>query len=202
MTIEFQCVCGKTLSVPDDASGRKAKCPSCGVLVTVPGETQPEPAPEPEGMMDQLSIEYATTRERAPQLVTFAIVLASTAGLVFLLSLIGAIGLTGWVLWPLVWVPLVALNVVMAILLIRARPVSARWLSSASAASLGGNYVLFWLSIRSLSVSLWGLFWMFAAMLNLGVCAVLFWTVRRGQTLALFEAADDATEPAKGPGTN
>lgn len=42
MTITFHCeICGKSLSTTDDKAGRKAKCPGCGELFTVP---------TPEGM--------------------------------------------------------------------------------------------------------------------------------------------------------
>lgn len=202
MAIEFQCVCGKTLSVKDTAAGRKAKCPSCGVLMTVPGEAAPEPPPEPEGLMDQFSVDFAATKARAPQLITAAIALAVAAGVVFILSLAGAIGLGGWVLWPLVWVPQAGLSALMAVLLTRAHPAAARWMSSAASAAIAANYVLFWLAIQALSVTAWGLFWMFAAMVNLGVYGVLFWYFARPETLALFEKNDtDASAPTEGPDT-
>ncbi len=38
MPIKVNCaLCGKTLSAPDSAAGKKAKCPGCGQIVTVPG---------------------------------------------------------------------------------------------------------------------------------------------------------------------
>ena len=56
MPITFNCACGKTLRVPDASAGRRAKCPSCGAVVSVPHpepdfevvEDAPKPAPEPE----------------------------------------------------------------------------------------------------------------------------------------------------------
>ena len=37
MSIRFECLaCGKRLSAPDGASGKKAKCPGCQVSMTVP----------------------------------------------------------------------------------------------------------------------------------------------------------------------
>jgi hypothetical protein len=39
--IAFDCTCGKTLRVPDNSAGKRAKCPACGAVVSVPG-------PEPE----------------------------------------------------------------------------------------------------------------------------------------------------------
>jgi hypothetical protein len=45
MPITFSCGCGKTLRVPDEFAGRRAKCPGCGELVNIPG---PEPVFEVE----------------------------------------------------------------------------------------------------------------------------------------------------------
>ena len=37
MPIQMNCAsCGKTLSAPDTAAGKKAKCPSCGQIMVVP----------------------------------------------------------------------------------------------------------------------------------------------------------------------
>ena len=37
MPIQMICaLCGKTLSAPDTAAGKKAKCPSCGQIMVVP----------------------------------------------------------------------------------------------------------------------------------------------------------------------
>lgn len=42
MAIEFNCPhCDKSLSTSEDRAGRKAKCPGCGEVVTVPGLDQP-----------------------------------------------------------------------------------------------------------------------------------------------------------------
>lgn len=42
MAIEFNCPhCDKSLSTSEDRAGRKAKCPGCGEVVTVPGEIPP-----------------------------------------------------------------------------------------------------------------------------------------------------------------
>jgi hypothetical protein len=37
MPITFNCPCGKTLKVPDEHAGRRAKCPVCSAAVPVPG---------------------------------------------------------------------------------------------------------------------------------------------------------------------
>lgn len=42
MTIKFSCAkCGKSLSTSDDKAGRKAKCPGCGDVLTVPAPDAP-----------------------------------------------------------------------------------------------------------------------------------------------------------------
>ncbi len=47
MAIRFSCSgCGKTLSVPDDAAGKKARCPDCSTVVDVPEQTGGEETEE------------------------------------------------------------------------------------------------------------------------------------------------------------
>ncbi|MBU0640655.1 MAG: hypothetical protein KKB50_17470 [Planctomycetes bacterium] len=42
MPIKFSCSdCGKHLRAPDDAAGRKCRCPDCGTVATVPNDGQP-----------------------------------------------------------------------------------------------------------------------------------------------------------------
>jgi hypothetical protein len=36
MPIEVRCACGRKSSVADEHAGKKAKCPACGVVTTVP----------------------------------------------------------------------------------------------------------------------------------------------------------------------
>src|SRR5437899_2926715 len=51
--IRFPCQCGRMLQAREDDVGKKARCPSCGVLRTVPSEeaalrpAPPRPEPEP-----------------------------------------------------------------------------------------------------------------------------------------------------------
>src|SRR5262245_48648354 len=43
--IRVSCDCGQTLQVRDDLAGKRAKCPKCGNICTVPGpEDQPAPS--------------------------------------------------------------------------------------------------------------------------------------------------------------
>lgn len=44
MPIEFRCLqCGKLLRTGDDTAGKQAKCPECGAVMPIPGETAPKP---------------------------------------------------------------------------------------------------------------------------------------------------------------
>ena len=40
MAIDFTCSCGKSLHAPDGTQGRKARCPKCGTIVTVPAPVE------------------------------------------------------------------------------------------------------------------------------------------------------------------
>lgn len=49
MPITFSCGCGKVLRVPDAHAGKKAKCPGCGSLTSIPmPATEEEAIPEVE----------------------------------------------------------------------------------------------------------------------------------------------------------
>ena len=48
MAIEFRCTqCNKLLRTGDDTAGKRAKCPDCGTVLTIPAAAPPpaEPAP-------------------------------------------------------------------------------------------------------------------------------------------------------------
>ena len=50
MSIEFRCSgCSKLLRTPDEAAGKRAKCPDCGTILDVPVATLPEPTPDAAG---------------------------------------------------------------------------------------------------------------------------------------------------------
>lgn len=49
MPITFNCACGKVLRVPDTSAGKRAKCPVCSAVVTVP---EPEPVLEIVEVLD------------------------------------------------------------------------------------------------------------------------------------------------------
>src|SRR4051794_918239 len=44
-TLQFRCTCGRKLSAPVTAAGRRGRCPACKEIFTVP--TPPEPEVEP-----------------------------------------------------------------------------------------------------------------------------------------------------------
>ena len=47
MPIEFRCSgCSKLLRTPDEAAGKRAKCPDCGTIVAVPAAAAPPPTPD------------------------------------------------------------------------------------------------------------------------------------------------------------
>ncbi|MDB4915570.1 MAG: putative rane protein [Gemmatimonadetes bacterium] len=48
--LTLRCTCGKTMSVPDQHRGVKIKCRQCGVVMRVPLETRPAPAPTTQGV--------------------------------------------------------------------------------------------------------------------------------------------------------
>jgi predicted RNA-binding Zn-ribbon protein involved in translation (DUF1610 family) len=54
MSIKTPCIsCGRTLSAPDNAAGKRARCPSCGTIQQLPGNQPPPPEPdvlEPEAV--------------------------------------------------------------------------------------------------------------------------------------------------------
>jgi RsiW-degrading membrane proteinase PrsW (M82 family) len=78
MPIDFSCTCGKTLKAPDTAAGRKARCPRCQSIVTVPSAVSAasmeydlqEPAPRPITLISQSKIESQKPKIPAPSLTT------------------------------------------------------------------------------------------------------------------------------------
>jgi hypothetical protein len=80
MPIEVGCRCGRRLKVPDQAAGKKVKCPACGAVVQVPEEPRladvPPPVPatgdaeehsRPEASLDFLKeAQPASRRSGAP----------------------------------------------------------------------------------------------------------------------------------------
>lgn len=56
MPIDFKCTqCGKLLRTPDDTAGKKAKCPDCGAVLTIPAAAGVPPLGPPIGPPPQAS---------------------------------------------------------------------------------------------------------------------------------------------------
>jgi len=173
VAIEFRCTCGKMLSVPDDAAGRRAKCPSCGALANVPGAAPPEPPEESEGLTGSFI--------DAPRpLVILAGVLAGSAFLVLILTLIAA-AKNEWITWFFVWLPQAVLGGLGAFWIIQDNPLGKKVLSLAAPGVIGVNYAMFWLSIAAVAFGgTRGLLVMFSALIQMGVYGFLYWHYRHG----------------------
>jgi len=191
MTIEFRCACGKMLSVPDDAAGRKAKCPNCGALRDVPGEPPPvAPSVEPESI-------GGLRVDAPPQLVALAAVMAGTAFGVLALTLIAAVAMSQWIAWLFVWVPQAVLGGFAAFWLTQANPLAKKTLSMGAPVLIGVNYVTFWWAVQMLTQhGAEGLLCMLPAMIQLSVYAFLYWYFRRDEVETLFGAADVVADDA------
>ena len=53
MPIDFACACGRSMRVPDDAAGKRAKCKDCGIVFVVPdpkGASPVAPAVTPQAL--------------------------------------------------------------------------------------------------------------------------------------------------------
>ncbi len=66
MAISFHCGCGKLLRTREELAGKKAKCPECGVVVTIPTPSPtPTPAEEPDDLYGLLA-DPRTEKSPAP----------------------------------------------------------------------------------------------------------------------------------------
>lgn len=61
MALVFQCTCGRPLRAPDDAAGKRTKCPHCGKVVPIPGN----PA-SGESKLGTTDSQIPATREHDP----------------------------------------------------------------------------------------------------------------------------------------
>ena len=60
MSSPFSCTCGRLLQVPDSLSGKRVRCPACGVVLSAPGPVlpvavvwqDPSPPPPPQAAPD------------------------------------------------------------------------------------------------------------------------------------------------------
>jgi len=191
MAIEFSCACGKKLSVPDDAAGRRAKCPSCGTVVNVPGTPPPPPpagAPttsKVDQMVDRLSIDLAESQERAPQLTRLALGIGALALVTFFLTFF--VFIEGLVIWVLIWLPMCAAGVLMAVGMIQADHRTPRFIQTAAPLIVGTSWGILWLS----AVPHWrqeaAPFTTLIALANVAGYAFLYWYIGRPWMAVFFQ---------------
>ncbi|KPL04520.1 MAG: hypothetical protein AMK75_01070 [Planctomycetes bacterium SM23_65] len=208
MAIEFTCNCGKRLSVPDDVAGRRAKCPSCGAVLDVPGAAPPPPSAEGEStskvdqVVDKLSADFAESRERAPQLTQIAVALAVVAGATLVLTFF--VSLSMIVVWILVWLPVSAAGGLGALGIIKAHARTPKLVQLAAPVIVGINWAMLWRAAGS-PMSPGALLTLLIAAVNLAAYGFLYWYFSRHDTLLLFpeetedaQLIEDQSQPAEG----
>ena len=216
MAIEFRCTCGKRLSVPEDAAGHKARCPTCGMVVIVPGTRAPEPEDEPaepkpqpaskvDAVMEQFMADLAESRERAPEFTWIATAFAVWAGisfvLTFLVCTISSQSQYNVAVWVLVWVPQCAVGGLVALGMIKSDRRTPTLVAIGSLVIVGANWPLLWSSAIAAAGSAAGVLMMLISLANLAGYVFLYWYFRRSDTLALFvpKAESAAEEPESKP---
>jgi len=211
MAIEFPCVCGKQLSVPDDAAGRRAKCPRCGAVVNVPGTPPPPPPPPPteptkmfkvDEMMDRLGMHLAESQERAPQLTKLALGMGVLAVATFLLTLIVALCYGTFVIWVLVWMPVSVAGMAMVVGMIKADHRTPWLVKTAAPVLVGINWAILWISAVPHDGNVSPITALIA-LVNAGGYAFLYWYIGRPWMAVFFpepariaEIKEDNPSPA------
>lgn len=71
MPIPVRCACGKALNAPDALAGKKAKCPGCGAVLSIPAAAPPAakpsaPSPEPAALAPKPAAVPAAPAKTAP----------------------------------------------------------------------------------------------------------------------------------------
>lgn len=196
MAIEFECECGRKLSVPEDAAGRKAKCPNCGAVTDVPGTSGSEDEAEGEGLskvdrvMDRLGEDFAESKERAPQLTKIAAGLAILSAATFVLTFF--IHITTLVFWVLVWLPMTVVGGLTAVGMIRADYRTPRFVDIAAPLAAGAGWAILWSSAMPRDGKSTAPFTALIALLNAGVFVFLTWYFSRHDTRLLFPEPEQA----------
>jgi hypothetical protein len=206
MSIKLTCKCGKVLSVPDDAAGRRARCPACNAVVPVPGAApEPPPGPEaagPSGRVDQVVDAFVSdlerSRERSPQVTQIAMALLIWSGASLVLTFIASLGSYGSPLayWFLVYLPISLAGALVGLGTIKNWPWTPKAMEIASLAVAGASYALFWQA--AMWVGGWAsAFFLLVNIVNLGGFAFLNWYYRgRGVAAHFAVDAQDASEGA------
>ncbi|MBL8797211.1 MAG: hypothetical protein JNM56_25135 [Planctomycetia bacterium] len=60
MPITATCTCGKSVRVKDELAGKRARCPGCGQVLTIPAIPDPVMAPRPEAITSQPTAPVST----------------------------------------------------------------------------------------------------------------------------------------------
>ncbi len=210
MPIQLTCVCGKKLTVPDDAAGRRARCPECNAVVPVPGVAPEPPPPPPEertatGRVDQAMDTFiedlAKSRERAPELTQIATGLLIWSGVALILSLLASMFADEGriILWLLIDVPMCAVGAAVGLATIKGWPRTPEMVNLLMPGMLGASYVLFWQA--TMIVIGWSFLHFVTAVVWLGGSGFLYWYFRWHGAAKLFDANADepaADDPSKG----
>jgi hypothetical protein len=206
--MEFNCMCGRKLSVPDAAAGRKARCPACNAVLTVPGTQLPveaSPTSEPDRLMDRLGADIAESRKRAPQLTQIALTLAAWSLASLLLTLIVTIASRSIVLWILVWLPLSAAGGLMAYGTILADHRLPKLAAVASPIIIGANWTMLWDWATVVSFGPSALCMVLISLVNVVGYGFVYWYFRRPGMALLFPekpriagVSEEEPQPAQG----
>lgn len=195
MPITMTCACGKTLSVPDDAAGRRARCPACNAVMQVPG-TPPEPPAEPAGprrttdrvdeVIDAFSEDLARSRERAPEMTQIAKGLLVWAGAAALLTFLAALFADdgSLVQWLVVHLPMAIVAALLGVAMIKAWHRTPTTMTFAAPLMIGANYVMFWGWANR--VSGWGTVYFVISLVYLGGFLFLYWYFRQPGVVSVF----------------
>ena len=66
MPIKVACSCGQNLAAPDTLAGKKAKCPKCGRLITIPSPSTGETGQSFNDLLDEVGMTASRTGVRCP----------------------------------------------------------------------------------------------------------------------------------------
>jgi hypothetical protein len=157
-------------------------------------------------MVDRFGIDLAESQERAPQLTKVALGVSALALVTFFLTFF--IFIEGLVIWVLVWLPISATGVVMAVAIIKADHRTPRFVQVAAPVIAGASWGILWLS----AIPHWGKetapLTTLIALANVAGYAFLYWYIGRPWMAVLFpedvEIAEikegNSSQPAKGSG--
>lgn len=204
MPIQFKCKCGRGLEIDDRYAGKQAKCPSCGVIVDVPGTPKPPPkADYTDSPTVQIKAWVADSLEANPELTRVAIAMAIWQGALLVLMLFSStIGWNLFLMWLFVLCPAAAFIGFSLNMLLNLDPKAPVWLRYGALGAGGAYWAYVFMSLSYLTQSPLraGLMFMVSFVSVLG-CAAVVWYF--GAPRAQAEAVEVAElpeedEPKKG----